>query len=223
MMALPISSFYDQNRVLKGSVMAHSDISTSQLPPSRRQLLALTVFVEGGMILLALALGAMFGPSTKNVLTLSASHAAIGALAGLGLLVLAIGFVNSPIGRNTQLRRDIDQLVELFDNTRPVDLILMSALAGIGEEALFRGLLLYHGAEWMNMPLALAATSLLFGLMHAVSPAYIVFTTLLGLAMGGLYLWYGNLLVPIVAHGVYDLAALVHIKYRHRPAQSEQI
>lgn len=143
----------------------------------------------------------------------SAQAFALGTLAGGALFVLAAAALDSPLGQGTRLRRDVDQLSGLFRTARPVDLVWMSALAGAGEEALFRGLLLHHGTQWFGLPAGILLSSLLFGLVHAISPAYVVFAAALGALMCGLYLWSGNLAVPIVAHGVYDLAALAYLNY----------
>jgi uncharacterized protein len=47
---------------------------------------------------------------------------------------------------------------------------------------------------------------------------YLWLATLIGAYLGGLYCWSGNLLVPIVAHAVYDFAALViFLRYHSEP------
>jgi membrane protease YdiL (CAAX protease family) len=94
-----------------------------------------------------------------------------------------------------------------------VDLFGISVLAGVGEEALFRGLVQDTLAAWMPLGVALALASLLFGLLHAVTPTYAVLATLMGAYLGGLYLWTGGLLAPMVTHGVYDFAVLLYLQY----------
>ena len=87
-------------------------------------------------------------------------------------------------------------------------MVLVSALAGIGEELLFRGVI----QDGLNLHFSTAASliiaSLLFGLAHAVTPAYFIIASLMGLYLGWLYLHTGNLLIPIIVHGLYDWIAI---------------
>jgi len=44
-----------------------------------------------------------------------------------------------------------------------------------------------------------------------LTPTYAILATLIGVYFGGLVLWTENLLPAIIAHGVYDFAALVYL------------
>jgi uncharacterized protein len=96
-------------------------------------------------------------------------------------------------------------------------LLAISALAGLAEEALFRALVQGWIAEaWGPMP-ALVLASALFGLCHWITPAYALIAGLMGFYLGGLWLWSGNLLTPVVAHAVYDFLALLWVLRFQRP------
>ncbi|MGN6393189.1 MAG: lysostaphin resistance A-like protein [Gemmatimonadales bacterium] len=88
------------------------------------------------------------------------------------------------------------------------ELLLVAVCAGVGEEALFRGVvqaaLLGRVPSWA----AVGLTALLFGLAHALTATYAVLATLMGAYLGGLQLACDNLLVPILTHALYDLVAL---------------
>ncbi len=94
-----------------------------------------------------------------------------------------------------------------------LDLFGISVLAGLGEEMLFRGLIQDVFSSSLPLWMAVALASLLFGMMHAVTPTYAVLAGLMGAYLGWLYLATGNLLGPIVAHAVYDFVALVYLMY----------
>jgi membrane protease YdiL (CAAX protease family) len=51
----------------------------------------------------------------------------------------------------------------------------------------------------------------LFGLLHPITPTYAVLAALMGAYLGGVWLASGNLLVPIVAHALYDFIALAYL------------
>ncbi|WP_376693388.1 CPBP family intramembrane glutamic endopeptidase [Wenzhouxiangella sp. EGI_FJ10409] len=96
----------------------------------------------------------------------------------------------------------------LFRRTRPGAVVLVSALAGIGEELLFRGVIQAGLVAWLTPASGIVIASLLFGLAHAVSFSYLLLATLMGLYLGLLYHWTGNLLVPILVHALYDWVAI---------------
>ena len=87
-------------------------------------------------------------------------------------------------------------------------LALVALFAGLGEETLFRGVIQPALATHLPVLAALAATAALFGLAHWITPTYALLAGIVGAYLGGLLLVSGNLLVPIVAHALYDLVAL---------------
>lgn len=99
------------------------------------------------------------------------------------------------------------------DYSWPV-LISLSALAGVGEELLFRGALQGWLVWQLNDGVAIAAAAVLFGLVHYLSFAYFVIATALGLVLGTVYWLTGSLLLVMVWHGVYDMIALYSLR-RH--------
>ena len=99
-------------------------------------------------------------------------------------------------------------------------LAFLSACAGIGEEMFFRGLgqgalaAALAGAAWCAHPqaTAIAVVSLIFGLLHAATPAYGVLATLAGAYLGFQYVWCDNLLAPVLSHALYDFAAFLKLR-----------
>jgi membrane protease YdiL (CAAX protease family) len=93
--------------------------------------------------------------------------------------------------------------------------VVIALLAGVGEELLFRGVVLQAmsdvvGPEWGPW-VGLAASSIVFGAAHLLTPAYGVLAGLIGFYLGGLWLATGTLTVPIVAHAMYDFVALWYL------------
>jgi membrane protease YdiL (CAAX protease family) len=118
-----------------------------------------------------------------------------------------------------------EAIVPLFASESLASLALISALAGLGEEMLFRGLLQAGLAAWINGPhgawLAMLVASLLFGLVHWISSSHAVLATVIGIYLGCLFWVSGHLLVPIVAHALYDFLALVWLVRWHPPENSK--
>lgn len=95
------------------------------------------------------------------------------------------------------------------------ELALAALLAGVGEEALFRGVAQSALADRIPTWGAVLAASALFGAAHWITPAYAALATVIGGYLGVLYLSFDNLLVPILTHALYDLVALfilAHLK-----------
>jgi hypothetical protein len=80
----------------------------------------------------------------------------------------------------------------------------MFLLVALGEELVFRGYLLVNLREGIGPVLALALTSLLFGLFHSLNPNFnllaLVNITLAGAALGYGWLVTGSLWLPMAYH-----------------------
>jgi uncharacterized protein len=161
-------------------------------------------------VLLALALGALSGVRPFAALTWSWVGLAEGVLATAPLLLGLRWTLRTRWPPVTRLVRLVEErLAPLFAGAGAGELVVLAALAGFGEEALFRGVL--QTALVGHLPVwgAVAATAAVFGLAHCLTPTYAVFAAVVGAYLGLLLVLTGNLLVPILAHALYDLVALV--------------
>ncbi len=178
----------------------------------RRKLLAIAVAFEGGMAILAWGLGAAFGVPAFGGLRLAWPAAALGVAASLPVLAAVATLQRSELPPLRRLRETIHHAVgQLFARSTVADLMIVSALAGIGEEALFRGFLQTALAGLLGPWTALAAASLVFGLAHCITPTYAVYAAVVGAYLGWLLLASGNLLVPVLVHALFDFVALAYL------------
>lgn len=123
-----------------------------------------------------------------------------------------------PHGSARQLRRIVRRrVVPLFRGLTVAQLALLSLAAGFGEETLFRGLLQAGLAVGLGPPfgpwVGLLVASLVFGLAHWVSRDYAVLAFLVSVYLGLLLIGTGQILVPLVAHAVYDFVALLYLRW----------
>jgi membrane protease YdiL (CAAX protease family) len=191
------------------------------LPP--QQLALMGVICEGGLALLAMGLGWWLDRPPQRAIGWTFAGAGYGLLASLpllGFLGLCLRFPRGPLADMMEV---VDRyLVPMFRPLRVWEMALIAALAGLGEELLFRGVLQGEFARWVHGPqgvlFGLLLASLFFGLLHFITPSYALFAGLTGLYLGGLWLLTHNLLVPIVAHGAYDFLALVYLTRGRRGA-----
>ncbi|MEI7459538.1 MAG: CPBP family intramembrane glutamic endopeptidase [Pirellula sp.] len=134
-----------------------------------------------------------------------------GLLAGGMLLVQLI-----PLEAIRSLNdRSTHQLMQLLRGLSVPQLIAVALTAGVGEELLFRGWLMqFLTGEMANCTqqeifFGILVSSLVFGFAHPMSVSYVIVATLMGVILGTLYWYYDNLLVPIVAHWIYDAILMV--------------
>lgn len=110
-----------------------------------------------------------------------------------------------------EIRGALDRTVgQLFRRFSVVQLLVVSALAGISEEVLFRAVAQGGLGESLGRMVALLVASVAFGCVHLLNWSYGCFSFLAGLYLGGLWLATGNLLTPMITHGLYDFLALVY-------------
>ncbi len=179
---------------------------------------------EAGLGLAAILLGLLIGhPALAGFGGSSRSQAGWdvlwGTAATLPLFALLVLSDLYPIGPLRSLQETMDEKVlQLFAGTSLDQLALIAFAAGLGEELLFRGVLQTALIDWTGVGWGIGLTALFFGGCHYISHTYAAFAAAIGLYLGLLYFWTGNLVAPIVTHGLYDFLALAYLlKWRHRP------
>ena len=167
---------------------------------------------EGGLGFLALGLGWLCGVAPLATLRFTPGSLVTGILATVPMLAFFAGLWFSDAAFLRRIRERVHQAVaELFARASLSEIAVIAGAAGFGEELLFRGFLQNGLENVIGRWPALAAASVVFGLVHPVTGAYVVIAAVLGLYLGMLWVATGNLLTPIVAHGLYDFIALAAI------------
>lgn len=177
---------------------------------STNSLLARMLSFEIGLGVLALVLAWGFGLSLVAAFGANWTQSfVLGVLATAPMLMLLFGLESSRFEWVVTLRRFVEEkLVPLFAGVGPGGTLLVALSAGIFEELLFRAVIQQGLSDWLGLWPGLLLASLLFGLAHAMTWSYLVLATLMGLYLGGLYIWSGNLIAPMLTHFLYDWVAL---------------
>ena len=190
------------------------------------------VLFESALAVVAIFLGWAMGPSARDLVPVLAPSQLWPILSGLGQgliaavpILFAVEMIRrvpwEPILELERLTED--GMVKSLLKLRPAELIVISLCAGIGEELLFRGWLMYWLVDGMAIAapkadptvilvVALLVSSIVFGFFHPITRLYVVLAALMGVYFGALVIWSGNLLVPITAHAAYDAAQLLIAK-----------
>ena len=128
----------------------------------------------------------------------------------VGLVVFLMSY--GPLSRLGWIKQAMSDIVDRMNilvgrsiqSLSVFDIVLLSSAAGIGEELFFRGVVQSFAGLWW--------AGIIFGLLHALTPAYFFMATAIGIWFGLLYQFSDNLLVPMLSHAAYDVFALILLR-----------
>jgi len=181
---------------------------------ARNSVLWLAVLVEGGLVVLALALGWLVGLAPALAIHWNWFDALRGVVLTIPLLLVGFLLLRWPFGPFLRIKQFTHEILcPLLAPCTRTDLLGISVLAGVGEEMLFRGVFQAVFSLWLNTAWGLLLASALFGVLHAVTFTYAVLAFAMGAYLGGIWLFTENLLVPIIAHTLYDFVLLWYLLY----------
>jgi membrane protease YdiL (CAAX protease family) len=183
---------------------------------------ATVVLFEAGLLVLAFGLGWLTGNPPFQFFRFGWPVVVVGVFASVPPLLLLLWCVNSRWQPFVRLMSEVEEnILPLFEECTTFDFALISIIAGVAEEALFRGVIQMSVSSVLTPFGALVSTALLFGLLHLITPAYAIIAALIGFFLGWLLMLSGNLLLPIVVHTLYDFLALTYVARRSRAKMSQ--
>jgi membrane protease YdiL (CAAX protease family) len=169
-------------------------------------------YFEAALILVALVLGWIAKINPFAYFYFSEQAIAFGILGTLPLFLLFLVTEQTNLESVQNIRKLLlDTLCPSLYKHHWADLLILAAIAGIGEEVLFRGVLQPWLERAWGLDSGLIVSSLIFGLVHAVTPLYAVLASVISIYLG-LSLDYGgsrNLLTPVIIHGLYDFLVFI--------------
>ena len=137
-------------------------------------------------------------------------------LAGVGVgFAIMVAYI---LSQRAKALEDDEALAGLRDQIRNLERMMprsdqemrwftwLAVTAGVCEELLYRGYLIWYLGHWLALLPAVAVAAVIFGFGHAYQgPRGILVTSLVGLFMGGVYLLTGSLIACMVIHALMDL------------------
>jgi membrane protease YdiL (CAAX protease family) len=136
------------------------------------------------------------------------------------LVLLFLAMLTWPLGPLARVKALCEEeVVPLLAQSTWSELALIAVSVGVGEEMLFRGVFQASLASWLGTALGIALASLLFGLLHPISPTFVVLTTFLGMYLGVEWIINKNLLAVMVTHAVYYFAVLGYLIRVRNPGE----
>ncbi len=184
---------------------------------SRRQILLVSLIVEGALAGIYFVWFALRGESIGGIAFWrwpTQDELLLGLAGTLPLFFLNFTLFGK-LGERVSCLRSCyefrDRVVQPLANQLDwVGAVLVSLCAGIGEELFFRGVIQGEAG--------IIIASLAFSFLHfgraATKYALVVFVyTVIGFYFGFLASYSDSLLVPIISHAVYDLGAILYLRY----------
>lgn len=137
-------------------------------------------------------------------------------LAGVGVgFTIMVGYI---LAQRAKALEDVEALARLREQIRNLERMMprsdeemrwfgwLAVTAGVCEELLYRGYLIWYLGHWFALVPAVALAGVVFGFDHAYQgPRGILVTSLVGLFIGAVYLVTGSLVAGMVIHALMDL------------------
>lgn len=147
-----------------------------------------------------------------------AQGAALGLLLAFALFIL-LSLLRLPTVSRLPFLRDLREIWDLLCRTIAPELtvrqiVLLAVCSGFSEEVFFRGVL--------QREIGLLWASTIFGLLHFVNLAYALWAGIVGVLLGLAFQKGGTLLAPVIAHGAYNLLALLLLRRHRQPNRRGQ-
>ncbi len=167
----------------------------------RQTVVLLAVLVEGGLLAGASLLGWMIDQHPLLHFAWTWQAVVWGVLATVPLVIFFFVFLRWPIGPFRRIQRFSERVLRpLLAPCSLIDLLGISALAGLGEEMLFRGVLQEAFTGWFNVWAGVIAASVLFGVLHSITFTYAMLAAVMGVYLGCIFRYADhNLLAAIIA------------------------
>lgn len=161
--------------------------------------------------MLALVWGWLFHRPALTDIRWSLQCAGMGVVAAVPPFLFFLWTLTSSLPLFSPHRQLLESLLRpLFGSWSILQLFVISLIAGVSEEAFFRGAIQGSLSDRVDVIAALILASGLFGACHLLTWTYAIIAALIGAYLGLLWIWTGNLLTPMITHAVYDFAALVY-------------
>lgn len=187
---------------------------SEQEPWNASEFLNMAGVFQAGMVIVSLLAAAVMGIDVWDRVTFTPQALLWGIAATIPLCLLSWGMDHIPWEPFTRMSQALtNALGPAVRDCTWAQLTTLALLVGISEELLFRGVLQVGLLSWGWWP-AMIATSVAFGLAHAITPTYAVCAALIGAYFSCVMEATSppNLLIPILCHAGVDLFAFVQLK-----------
>jgi len=182
-------------------------------------------YFESALIIVAIILGWIADINPFEFMVLNETVILNGIMGTLPLCLIFFALDRLELESFLRIRKVLhDTLGASLDKAHWTDLLVLASIAGLSEEILFRGVIQPWCENSWGLVAGLLVSSLIFGLVHAVTFVYFLMAFSISCYLG-LYLDYEstrNLVTPIIIHSLYDFFAFGVILHSYRLTQQKE-
>lgn len=187
----------------------------SSVPALRRRLWWRAIATQWLLVVVVLTQWIMSYRSLVSLgLVLRPTTGLAGVLVGLTTIITLVARQRGALTTDETLRERVRERLSAVERLMPHSVqefpafAVLACTAGLCEEFLFRGYLLWYAVHLMPFPLACIAQAVVFGLCHAYQGARgVLLTTLAGAFFTGVLLVAGSIWPAMLIHALMDLHA----------------
>lgn len=200
----------------------------AEVPRVRMWLYRQIIALQWSLAALVILLWAVFRrPWSAVGLKLDVSWGLIGVLAGLLIVTVLAALQQRGVSDPDEAYARVRQRVRHIERMLPHDerelrwFSAVAVTAGICEELLYRGYLIWYLQHWLPLTFAVALAAIIFGVGHFYQGARgMLLTGVVGAFLAAVYLITGSLYASIVIHALMDLYSgrMTFRAYRHSAA-----
>jgi len=164
---------------------------SEKVDPTSAYYIVYSIYIIGSFVFLKVNRRKLYeiGLTVKN--TFQSLYHTLALLVGFGIARFIVTDIQ--IVRNLSLQLLGEQLIYNF------------IFSGLGQELLFRGVMLFSIWRWKGVNTSLIVSSVLFGAIHITrSVGYVFITAFFGAYWGYVTINTKNIIGPIVAHGLFN-------------------
>ena len=136
----------------------------------------------------------------------------IGVVAGLLIVIVLMALQQRDVANREEAYARVRQRVRHIERMLPHDERELrwfggvAVTAGICEELLYRGYMIWYLQHWLPLVLAVALAAIIFGVGHFYQGARgMILTAIVGAFLAAIYLVSGSLFAPMAIHALMDL------------------
>ena len=184
----------------------------SPIPNRKSQIVIRIVAFEAGLGVVAVALSVMLGIPLASQFRFTVPSVTIGFVATVTMVGAMFVLTTASWSAASELLVRVRELLRaVLGSAGVAELGAVALAAGIGEELLFRGVMQSGLIMVIGPVAAIAVTSVVFGIAHAITPLYAGIAVVVSVYLGWLMLAANSIVPPIIAHVMYDWIALVYL------------
>jgi len=172
------------------------------------------VIFEGIIFIIAILLNFLFKTNIFHNFHIDGHSIMLGTAFVLPPFILFLVLSKTDLKPFKKIQESLDNIINsYFGSCSIIKLAMLSLIAGVGEEAFFRGFLQSVISNSFGELAGILIANLIFGGLHLITLAYGIIVFFIGCYLSAILHYTDSLFVLMWCHSVYDFFALLYFRY----------